>query len=257
MGAASNGIALHGGFIPFGATFLIFSDYMRPPMRLAAMTELHVIYVFTHDSMGLGEDGPTHQPIEQLVGLRAIPNFVLIRPADANETARAWQVALKHRSGPVALALTRQKLPVLDLTKYPNIASGVERGGYVISDTKGGGAPDIILVASGSEVQLILEAQDRLLSEGVQVRAVSLPSWNLFDKQDADYMKSVFTPGAPILSVEAGATLGWRPYIGPRIGVIGLERFGASAPGSVVLDKLGFNIDNICKQALQMLEKGK
>jgi len=257
MGAAANGIALHGGFIPYGATFLIFSDYMRPSMRLAAMTELHVIYVFTHDSVGLGEDGPTHQPVEQLVGLRAIPNFVLIRPADANETARAWQVAVKHRGGPVALALTRQKLPVLDLSKYPNIASGVERGGYVISDTKGGAAPNIILVASGSEVQLILEAQEKLLSKGVQARAVSLPSWNLFEKQDADYTESVFTPGVPILSVEAGATLGWRPYVGPGIGVIGLERFGASAPGSVALDKLGFNTDNICKQALQMLEKGK
>jgi transketolase len=148
-------------------------------------------------------------------------------------------------------------MPILDPKKYPNIASGVERGGYVISDTKGGGPPDIILAASGSEVQLILEAQERLLSKGVQARAVSLPSWNLFDKQDEDYTKSVFTPGAPILSVEAGATLGWRPYIGPRIGVIGLERFGASAPGSVALDKLGFNTDNICKRALQMLEKGK
>ncbi len=257
MGAAANGIALHQGFIPYVATFLIFSDYMRPPMRLAAMTELQVIYVFTHDSIGLGEDGPTHQSVEQLVGLRAIPNFVVIRPADANETARAWQVALKHRDGPVALALTRQKLPVLDLSKYPNIAKGVEKGGYIISDTKEGATPDIILVATGSEVQLILEAQERLLSDDVHVRAVSLPSWNLFDKQDDDYRHSVFTPGVPILAVEAGATLGWGPYVGPSIGVIGLDRFGASAPGETVMGKLGFNVDNVCKHALRMLRKGK
>ncbi|AFM24810.1 transketolase [Desulfomonile tiedjei] len=257
MGAAANGIALHGGFIPYVATFLIFSDYMRPSMRLAALTELHVIYVFTHDSIGLGEDGPTHQPIEQLVGLRAIPNFVLIRPADANETAKAWQVALKHREGPVALALTRQNLPVFDLSKYPNIANGVEKGGYIISDSKEGITPDIILVASGSEVQLILQAQERLLSRGVHARAVSMPSWNLFDKQDEDYRNTVFTPHVPILAVEAGATLGWRPYVGPSIEVIGVDRFGASAPGETVLEKLGFSVDNVCNRALNMLGKGK
>ncbi|MEJ2716306.1 MAG: transketolase [Deltaproteobacteria bacterium] len=256
MGAIVNGMALHGGLLPYASTFLIFSDYMRPPMRLAAMTELHVLYVFTHDSIGLGEDGPTHQPVEQLVGLRAIPNFVVIRPADANETAIAWKVAVEHQKGPVALVLTRQKVPVLDLTRYPGITEGVERGGYTISEANGEGKPDIVLVASGSEVQLILEAQERLREKDVRARAVSLPSWNLFDRQDDHYKAQLFPDGIPILAVEAGATFGWRPYVGPQIHVIGLDRFGASAPGEVAFKELGFSVDHVCKKALEILGKG-
>jgi transketolase len=253
MGAIVNGMALHGGVRPYAATFLIFSDYMRPPMRLAAMSELPVIYVFTHDSVGLGEDGPTHQPIEHLVGLRAIPNFVVLRPADANETAIGWKIAVQHLTGPVALVLTRQKVPVFDLSKYPAITEGVERGGYVISEASGNGTPDIILVASGSEVQLIIKAQEMLLGNDVRCRAISLPSWNLFDRQEEQYKAELFPDGVPILAVEAGATLGWRPYIGPGIHVIGLDRFGASAPGEVVLKELGFSADPIYQKSLRIL----
>jgi transketolase len=257
MGTVLNGIALHGGLIPYGATFLIFSDYMRPPMRLAAMSELKVIYVFTHDSIGLGEDGPTHQPIEQLLGLRAIPNMVVIRPADANETAAAWKIAIEHRDGPVALALTRQKLPILDLLSYPQIPAGVRHGGYVLAETSNGREPEIVLVATGSEVHVVLEAREMLQRDGVPARVVSLPSWNIFDKQSQAYRDQIFPTGIPILAVEAGASLGWRPYVGGDVEVIGVDRFGASAPGDVVMREYGFTPENVRTRALDLLKQRK
>jgi transketolase len=257
MGTILNGMALHGGFIPFGATFLIFSDYMRPPMRLAALSGLHVIYVFTHDSIGLGEDGPTHQPVEQLVGLRAIPNFLLIRPADANETAAAWRLAIAHREGPVALVLSRQNLPVLDPARYPWIHEGVGRGGYILEDAPEGTSPDLILMATGAEVHLALEAQATLAREGVRARVVSLPSWHLFQAQPHAYREQLFPGEVPLLALEAGVSLGWKPYVsmGPQIEVIGVDRFGASAPGKVILKEYGFSAENVCRRARLLLKQ--
>ncbi|MFN2220544.1 MAG: transketolase [Anaerolineae bacterium] len=249
MGAILNGLAAHGGLLPFGATFLIFSDYMRPSMRLAALMKLHVIYVFTHDSIGLGEDGPTHQPVEQLVGLRAIPDMLVIRPADANETVAAWRVAVAHQGGPVALVCTRQKLPVLDPEQYPEIHLGVEAGGYVLAHAPQGGEPHLSLVATGSEVQLALEVREHLAQEGIRAQVVSLPSWHLFDAQPARYRDQVLPPGVPILAIEAGSPLGWRSYVGPQIAVVGVDRFGASAPGEIVMDEYGFSVENVCQRA--------
>jgi transketolase len=257
MGAVLNGMASHGGLIPFGATFLIFSDYMRPSMRLAALMGLHVIYVFTHDSIGLGEDGPTHQPVEQLLGLRSIPGFTVIRPADANETAAAWRVAVEHKAGPVALVLTRQNLPVLDLKEYPQIPLGVRSGGYVLEDASGKGLPDITLIATGSEVQLALAARKKLETQGVRARVVSLPSWNLFVTQSAEYREAVFPLEAPMLAIEAGVSLGWRPYVGPGIAVIGVDRFGASAPGEIVMREYGFSVEHVTRQALELVKQRK
>ena len=254
MGAILNGMALHRGLIPFGGTFLIFSDYMRPPMRLAAMNALPVIYVFTHDSIAMGEDGPTHQPVEQLVGLRSIPGMVVIRPADANETVAAWRIAIGGKGGPVALVLTRQGLPVLDITHYPSIHEGVSLGGYILADSSSGAKPDIILIATGSEVHLALEARDRLASEGVQARVVSVPSTKLFSLQSEQYRDKVLPPGIPLLAIEAGVSLGWNPYVGPQIAVIGVDTFGASAPGSVVMEHYGFTVENICKRTHELLE---
>jgi transketolase len=253
MGAILNGMALHGGLIPYGATFLIFSDYMRPPMRLAALTELHVIYVFTHDSIGLGQDGPTHQPVEQLLGLRAIPHMTVIRPADANETSAAWRVAIEEREGPVALVLTRQSLPILDLSKFPYIREGVKFGGYILSRAKDNHKPDAVLVATGSEVHLALEAQEKLLGDGVHVQVVSLPSWNLLRKQPEHYWNELFPPDLPVLAIEAGSPLGWRSYIGDGAHVIGVDRFGASAPGDVVMEKYGFSVKNVRDHILEIL----
>lgn len=257
MGAIVNGMALHGGLIPFGATFLIFSDYMRPPMRLAAMSGLHAVFVFTHDSIGMGEDGPTHQPVEQLVGLRAVPNMVVLRPADANETAAAWRFAIEHKSGPTTLALTRQGLPILDPDKYPALQAGVAKGGYVLADTPKSGKADIILVATGSEVHLALESRTRLEKEGIQARVVSMPSTNLYATQSEDYRNSVLPEGVPLLAIEAGSSLGWNSYVGPQIATIGVNRFGASAPGKVMWEQYGFTVDNICKQAHAAVEKSK
>ncbi len=258
MGAVINGMALHKGLIPYGATFLIFSDYMRPPMRLAAMSELGVIYVFTHDSIGLGQDGPTHQPVEQLLGLRAVPNMVVIRPADANETAAAWKIAIERRTGPVALVLTRQNVPILDLAIYPEIPTGVPHGGYILVEGSDKSEPDVVLVASGSEVHVILGAREKLLADGVSARVVSLPSWNLFEKQTQAYRNQVFPPGIPILSVEAGVSLGWKPYIGDGVGAaIGVDRFGASAPGDVVMREYGFTPENVQKHTLDLLKQRK
>ena len=250
MGAILNGLAGHGGTIPFGATFLIFSDYMRPPMRLAALAGLHVIYVFTHDSIALGEDGPTHQPVEQLLGLRSIPNMLVIRPADANETAAAWRVAIEHTGGPVTLALTRQKIPILDLQKYPQLPLGVRSGGYVLEHATGNAHPDLTLIATGSEVQLALGAREQLEAQGVHARVVSLPCWNLFEKQPDEYKQAVLPPDVPMLAVEAGVSLGWRPYIGPGIATIGADHFGASAPGETVMREYGFTVEHVVQNAL-------
>ena len=259
MGAILNGLAYHGGFIPYGATFLIFSDYMRPPMRLAAMSRLKVIYVFTHDGISLGEDGPTHQAVEQLLGLRAIPNFLLIRPADANETAAAWRIAIEHQDGPVALVLTRQNLSVLDLAQYPHLPQGVLRGGYVLAESPAGSSPDLVLVATGSEVSLALRAQEALSREGVAVRVVSLPCWHLFQEQPETYRTQVLPPGVPLLVLETGVSLGWRSYFGAglEIKVVGVDRFGASAPGEVVMQEFGFSVDNVRQEALALLKRRK
>jgi transketolase len=255
MGTILNGLAAHGGTLPFGATFLIFSDYMRPPMRLAAMMKLHVIYVFTHDSIGLGEDGPTHQPVEQLLGLRSIPNMLVIRPADANETAAAWRVAIEHTDGPVALALTRQHVPILDPYKYPQIPLGVRSGGYVLEHASGNMLPDITLIATGSEVQLAIGAREKLEEQGVRARVVSLPCWNLFDKQPKDYKRDVLPPDVPMLAIEAGTSLGWRPYVGPGIATIGVDRFGASAPGETVMREYGFTVEHVVQKALSVVRQ--
>jgi len=257
MGAILNGMALHNGLIPYGGTFLVFSDYMRPPMRLAAMNALPVIYVFTHDSIGMGEDGPTHQPVEQLIGLRSIPGIVVLRPADANETVAAWQLAIGRRKGPIALVLTRQGLPVLGLDKYPQIPAGVPNGGYVLADAPSGTRPDIILIATGSEVHLALDSRDLLATQGVQARVVSVPSTNLFSSQPDAYRNKILLPGVPLLVIEAASSLGWRSFVGPQIAVIGVDTFGASAPGPVVMQHYGFTQENVCKQAHRVLHKLK
>ncbi len=253
MGAILNGMALHGGVIPYGGTFLVFSDYMRPAIRLAAMMEVPVVYVFTHDSIGLGEDGPTHQPVEHLPALRAIPNLVVIRPADANETSQAWRVALERRHGPTALLLTRQKIPIFDRTTLAP-ASGLRQGAYVLADSDG--QPDIILIASGSEVALVLGAREALAQRGVRARVVSMPSWELFEAQPAEYRAQVLPPQVTArLAVEAAIPLGWERYVGDRGAVIGMERFGASAPYQVLLEKFGFTVENVTQRALQLLGK--
>ena len=257
MGAILNGMALHRGLIPYGGTFLVFSDYMRPPMRLAAMNALPVIYVFTHDSIAMGEDGPTHQPVEQLIGLRSIPGMVVLRPADANETVAAWRVAIGRKQGPVALVLTRQGLPVLDLKSYPAIPAGVPLGGYILADSPATDCPDIILIATGSEVHLALEGRDHLLTEGVHARVVSMPSTNLFASQSEDYREMVLPTNVPLLVVEAGSPVGWQSFVGPRIAVIGVDTFGSSAPGPVVMEHYGFTVENVCKQAHRVLDKPK
>ncbi len=257
MGAILNGMAAHGGMIPFGATFLVFSDYMRPPIRLAALMRLHVIYVFTHDSIALGEDGPTHEPVEQLLGLRSIPNMLVVRPADANETAAAWRIAIEHQDGPVALILTRQHLPTLDLQVYPQIPLGVRSGGYVLAHATEGSLADIILIATGSEVQLALDVHEKLATQGVCARVVSLPCWNLFEKQPVEYREAVLPTDVPMLAIEAGVSLGWRPYIGPGITTIGVDRFGASAPGETVMREYGFSVDHVFQEALSVIERSR
>jgi transketolase len=250
MGTMVNGLALHGGLIPYGATFLIFSDYMRASLRLAALMNSHSTFVFTHDSVGLGEDGPTHQPVEHLMSLRAMPNMTLIRPADANETVEAWRLTIQ-RHGPVSLALTRQKVPILDPERYP-IREGVARGAYVLEDAPGG-RPQIVLIASGSEVQLALKAKEELGKRNIQARVVSMPSWELFEEQPAEYRRQVLPAEVPKLAIEAGATLGWCRYVGEHGGVVGLDRFGASSPGDVALEKLGFNVENVVRHALELM----
>jgi len=252
MGAIVNGLAAHGGFIPYGSTFLIFSDYMRPPIRLAALMGLHVVHVFTHDSLALGEDGPTHQPVEQLANLRAIPNLVVIRPADANETAVAWRVAMETRDRPVVLALTRQDVPTLDHSRYAP-AEGLRRGAYVLSDAPDR-KPELILLASGSEVGLIVAAADRLQGQGISVRCVSMPSWELFETLPQAERDAVLPPSVGArLAVELGVSQGWDRYIGARGDMISVERFGASAPAEVLLREYGFTVDNVCARAEALL----
>jgi transketolase len=251
MGSIMNGMAL-SGLIPYGATFLIFSDYMRPTIRLAALMEAHSIFVYTHDSVFLGEDGPTHEPIEQIPSLRAIHNLCFIRPADANETAVAWRVAIEHRGGPVAMALTRQKLPILDQDKYGS-AEGLARGAYILADAKGK-SPELLLIASGSEVSLILEAHEKLTAEGVAARAISMPSWDLFEKQSRSYKDEVMPPGTTVrLAVEAAAPFGWERYVGPKGAAIGMTRYGASAPYKVLAEKFGFTASNVVQRAHELL----
>ena len=254
MGAALNGMAAHGGIIPFGSTFLIFSDYLRPSIRLAALMELGVIFVFTHDTVGVGEDGPTHQPVEQLAALRAIPHLVVIRPCDANETAVAWRVAIESRDAPVALALTRQNLPTLDRTQFA-AAGGLRQGAYVLADAPDG-RPDIILIGTGSEVALVIAAREKLAQLNIQARVVSMPSWELFDAQSQKYRDSVLPrPVRSRLAVEAALPQGWHRYVGDGGDVIGVERFGASAPGNVVIERLGFTVEHVVERALALVGK--
>jgi transketolase len=254
MGGILNGIALHGGLIPYGGTFLIFSDYMRPAIRLAALMNIRVIYVFTHDSIGLGEDGPTHQPVEQLTALRAIPNLTVLRPCDASETAEAWRFALNHKNGPVALALTRQGVPVLDRSVFAP-AAGLQQGAYVLADSRKG-KPDLILIASGSEVHLAVEAANKLEQKGISSRLVSMPSWELFDKQSESYRRDVFPSEIKArIAIEAGRTQGWWRYVGEKGDVVGLDHFGASAPYKILYEKFDITADRVVEKALKLLGK--
>jgi transketolase len=255
MGAVLNGMAHHGGVIPFGATFLTFSDYMRPSVRLAALSRAHVIYVWTHDSIALGQDGPTHQPVEQVASLRAIPNLSLFRPADANETVEAWRVAMEHKDGPVGLVLTRQKVPVLDGTA-DRAAEGVARGAYVLAESANGPALQLILIATGSEVSLALEAHRHLTSEGVRSRVVSMPSWDRFEAQSEKYRESVLPPAVSArVSVEAGSPFGWERYVGLRGAIVAVREFGASAPGEIVMAKYGFTVEHVVAAARMVLDR--
>ena len=252
MGAILNGMASHHGVRVYGGTFFNFSDYMRGAIRLAALTEAPVTYVFTHDSIGVGEDGPTHEPVEQIMSLRATPNLTVIRPGDANETTQAWVHAMKKMKGPVALILSRQKMPNIDQAKYAS-AENLEKGAYILSEADG--EPDIILIGTGSELQLALGAQDVLVKEGVKVRVVSMPSWELFDEQDEEYRTKVFPPHVrKRLAVEAGVTFGWYKYVGLDGDVVGIDRFGLSAPGDEVMKEFGFTIDNVCDHARKVLK---
>jgi len=250
MASIANGMSLYGGIRPYCATFLVFSDYMRPAIRLAALMKQPVIFVFTHDSIAVGEDGPTHQPVEHLASLRAIPGLLVIRPADANETARAWETAVKTTDRPVALVLSRQKLPVIDRSIYaPD--NGLANGAYILRDTDG--TPDIILIGTGAELHLAVSAQKQLADKGVAARVVSMPSLELFESMPADYRETVLPPSVPRLAIEAGISMGWERYVGQNGSMIGINRFGASAPGNVVLEKFGFTPENVVKSALRLL----
>ncbi|MBI4421424.1 MAG: transketolase, partial [Gemmatimonadetes bacterium] len=252
MGGILNGMALHGGVIPFGATFLIFSDYMRPAIRLAAIMERHLIYVFTHDSIGLGEDGPTHQPVEMMSTLRAIPNLVVIRPADANEVVEAWRVAIKHHHGPVALVLTRQKTLFLDRARFAP-AAGVAQGGYVLSEAAAG-PPRAILMASGSEVGLVVGAQEKLQAQGIPVRVVSVPSQELFTRQPQEYRDRVLPPAVKRrVAVEAAHPMAWYRWVGDEGTVVGVERYGASAPYQRIYQELGLTVENVVAKTLALI----
>ncbi len=254
MGSIANGMAAHGGFIPYTATFMVFSDYMRPPMRLAAIMGLQVIHVFTHDSIAVGEDGPTHEPIEQLAGLRSVPHLNVIRPGDANETAEAWRVALETKDRPTSLILSRQNLPTLDRNVYAS-ADGVRKGGYILKEA-GAATPALILIASGSELSLAVAAAEKLEESGVATRVVSLPSWEIFDAQPQAWRDKVLPPGVRHrLAIEAGASQGWHRYVGDHGDMLTIDRYGASAPGSQVLEKYGFSVDNVIAMARALLEQ--
>jgi transketolase len=252
MGAVLNGIALHGGVRPYGGTFLVFSDYMRPAIRLAALMGQPVIYVFTHDSVWVGEDGPTHQPVEHALALRAIPNLVVLRPADGNETAAAWRAALNRTSGPTALLFSRQGLPVLEGTGE-KASEGVARGAYTLAEAPSG-RPEIVLIATGGEVSLVVDANAELAKRGVQARVVSMPSWELFAEQSDDYRRRVLPESVPRLAIEAGVTLGWRDIVGDTGAVIGIDRYGASAPGAEVAQRLGLNAEAVVAKAVELIE---
>jgi len=253
MGAIVNGIAAHGGFLPFSATFLMFADYMRPAIRLSALSKHHSIWVFTHDSIGVGEDGPTHQPVEHLAALRAIPNLVVIRPGDANEVVEAWKVAISSRGGPTLLALTRQNVPIIDRTKYA-AATGASRGAYVLADL--GKEPEIILMASGSELDLIVRAGEELQEQGVNVRLVSFPSWELFKAQSQEYRDSVLPSKVKKrMVVEAGVAQGWERWVGENGKYLCIDTFGSSAPAEVLFEKYGFTVDNVVKHAKTLLKE--
>ncbi len=253
--ALLNGMACYGGVIPFGATFFVFSDYLRPAIRLGALSGIRPIYVFTHDSIGLGEDGPTHQPIEHLAAVRAIPKVIVIRPADANESAYAWQAAIEHQGSPVLLILTRQKLPVINQKKYAS-AKNLLKGAYILKDSNG--LPDIILMASGSEVSITLSASEKLNEEGIKARVVSFPSWELFEKQSDEYKEKVFPKAVRTrLSVEAGVSQGWVKYVTEDGDSISIEKFGASAPLNDVMKGYGFTTENVYEQAKKVLLKNK
>jgi transketolase len=251
MGAVLNGMALHGGTRPYGGTFLVFADYVRPAIRLAALMEQPVIYVFTHDSVWVGEDGPTHQPVEHLLALRAIPGLVVLRPADANETAAAWTVALKRTTGPTALMLSRQGLPVLKGTRETG-TEGVGRGAYVLSEAEAG-TPAVVMIATGGEVTLAVDAALELAGRGIETRVVSMPSWELFAEQPEEYRRQVLPPGIPRLAVEAGVTLGWRDIVGDAGAVIGIDRFGASAPGAEIAERFGLTVEAVVGKAVELV----
>ncbi|MBK0379788.1 transketolase [Mucilaginibacter segetis] len=251
MGSAINGMALTKGIIPYSATFLIFSEYQRPPIRLAAIMKISPIYIYTHDSIGLGEDGTTHQPVEQLISLRSIPNITVIRPADANETVQAWRVALEHKGGPVVLVFTRQGLPIIDQDKYTSAAE-LEKGAYILSDSDK--EPEVILMATGSEVSLILQAQEKLKADGIAARVVSMPSWELFEKQSAAYKEKVFPKAVKKrLAVETGSPLGWHKYVTDEGDIIAMTTFGESAPAEELYKVFGFTVDNVVKKAKALL----
>ena len=253
MGSIMNGMALHRGIIPFGGTFLIFSDYMRPPIRLASLMKQRVILIYTHDSIGLGEDGPTHQPVEQLSALRVVPGLTLIRPADANETAEAWKVAVQHEHGPVALVLTRQKLPLIDRAKFAP-ASGVAMGGYVLADADGG-PPDIVLLSSGSEVSLIMAAREELAVAGVKARVVSMASMELFAQQSPEYRASVLPADIPRVSIEAASAMSWYRWVGTNGVTIGIDKFGASAPFEKIYEEYGITTKHVVEAAMGLVKK--
>jgi transketolase len=254
MGAAVNGMAVHGGFVPYGATFLVFSDYMRGAIRLSAVMGLGTIWVFTHDSIGLGEDGPTHQAVEHYAALRAIPDLLFIRPGDANETAWAWRIALTNRHRPTVLALTRQNVPTLDRNVFAP-ASGLARGAYVLNPALRD--PQVILLATGSEVGLIVAAEKTLAEQGIRARLVSMPCWELFAEQSAEYRDSVLPASIPArLGVETGVALGWHQWIGPHGATVTMDRFGASAPGNVLMEKFGFTAENVAARALALVRGG-
>ncbi|PKN90400.1 MAG: transketolase, partial [Chloroflexi bacterium HGW-Chloroflexi-7] len=256
MGAVVNGIAYHKGLIPFGATFLVFTDYMRGAIRVGAFTHLQAIWVMTHDSIGLGEDGPTHQPVEHLAALRAIPNLTVIRPADANETAQAWRAAVENTHGPTVLALSRQNLPTIDRSQMAQ-AAGTLKGAYVLADL-GKGQPEIILMASGSEVDLIVKATQELVEAGHTVRLVSFPSWELFEKTDQAYKDSVLIPGVKArLVVECGIAQGWEKYAGSLGKIIAMNGYGASAPAPILMEKFGFTVKNVVENAKSLLNAEK
>jgi transketolase len=249
MCAAVNGMAVHGGLRPFGSTFFVFSDYAKPALRIAAIMEAPSLFVFTHDSVGVGEDGPTHEPIEHLMALRAVPHMTDFRPADANETAAAWRLALE-RKGPCFFALTRQDVPVIDAATH-DVFAGVSKGAYVLEDVAN---PQVSIIGTGSEIQLALGAAKLLAAEGIRARVVSFPSWRVFEEQSAAYKSSVLPTGVPKVAVEAGATLGWWKYVGTDGDVVGLDRFGASAPGPVVMKELGFTAENVAARAKKLVK---